>query len=88
MAELYATGRIVDVILALVALEVLVLVAIHRRTGRGIAPRALLPVVLAGVFLLLAVRCALVAAEWPWIGACLLAAMLAHGVDLVCRARG
>ena len=88
MTELYATGRIVDLILALVAVELVLLAAIHRRTGRGVAPGALLPTLLSGALLLLALRCALAGAEWPWIGACLLGALLAHGADLRQRWRG
>jgi hypothetical protein len=37
MADLFATGRVVDLILILMILETFVLVAHHLLTGRGIA---------------------------------------------------
>ena len=82
MSDLFATGRVVDLILVLVAVEGLALAAYHRRTGRGIAALDLLGNLLAGVFLLLALRGALVGAGWEWIGCALAAALLAHLGDL------
>lgn len=40
---------------------------------------------LAGAFLLLALRCALTGAGWLWIALWLLAALLAHVADIVGR---
>jgi hypothetical protein len=40
---------------------------------------------LAGVFLLLALRCALVDERWPWIATWLLFALIAHLSDLAGR---
>jgi hypothetical protein len=82
VTDLFASGRFVDVILALVAVEWLVLAAYRRRTGRGIAAADLLPNLLAGAFLLLALRAALSGAGRPWITGALLAALCAHFVDL------
>jgi hypothetical protein len=87
MAELFSSGRVIDLILALVVLETLALVVFQRRTGRGIAPAALLPNVFAGVFLLLALRGALVGSAWGLIDLCLLGAMAAHFADLRQRLR-
>ena len=82
MAELVASGRVLDLILAGMALEGLGLVAYHRVTGRGIAPRRLLPNLASGGLLLIAMRAALGGAWWGWVSACLLAALLAHLSDL------
>jgi hypothetical protein len=82
VTDLFATGRVVDLILALMALEGVFLVAYRRRTGRGIVAGDLLSNLLAGAGLLLAVRGALAGAGWIWIAACLLAALLAHVADL------
>jgi hypothetical protein len=82
VAELFASGRIVDIILALVVLETLFLITMYRRTGRGVAPAALLPNAFAGFCLLCALRAALVSAPGGWIDLCLIGAMAAHGVDL------
>lgn len=86
MEAFYTSTRVVDFILVLVAIETVVLVALHRRTGWGIPPRVLVPNTLSGVFLLLALRCALVQAEWFWLAACLLGALLAHLRELWTRA--
>lgn len=85
MAELFASGRIVDLILALTLIEALVLWLRHRWTGRGPAPARLLPTLAAGVFLLLALRLALTGAPWPWLGTSLAAAGLCHLLDLRAR---
>jgi hypothetical protein len=82
VSDLFATGRVVDLILVLVAVEGLALATYHRRTGRGIAALDLLGNLLAGVFLLLALRGALVGAGWEWLGCALSAALLAHLGDL------
>ena len=85
MSELLSSGRMIDVILALVALEAVALVAYHRRTARGIAPTAVVFNLAAGAFLLLAARAALTGAAWPWIAAALLGALCAHLLDLAHR---
>jgi hypothetical protein len=82
VSDLFATGRIVDVVLALTVAEWLVLVAYRRRTGRGLEAFDLLSNLLAGIFLLLALRGALVNAWWGWIALLLVAAFLAHVSDL------
>ena len=82
MASLFASGRIVDLILAFTLVEAVAVVAYHRRTGKGVPPADFLGNLLSGVFLLLALRAALAGAAWPWLAACLLAALLAHLADL------
>lgn len=82
MSHLFTTGRIVDLIVALTVVEWLALAAYHRSTGRGIAALDLLGNLLAGVFLLLALRGALLGAGWGWIGLALAAALIAHLSDL------
>ena len=78
---------LVDVALGITALEVIVLLVVRQRTGRGIAPRALLANVGAGLFLMLAVRAALVDAPLPWLAGLFAAAGAAHVVDLAMRWR-
>ena len=82
MAELFASGRVVDLIVAGMVLEGVGLVAYHRATGRGIAPGRVLPNLVSGGFLLLAVRAALGGAWWGWVSLCLLAALIGHLEDL------
>jgi hypothetical protein len=82
MSQLLASGGIVDLILALVAAEALLLAGWRRWTGRGLPLGALLGNLLAGACLLLAVRTALTDAPWPWTAAWLGAALAAHLWDL------
>jgi hypothetical protein len=85
MQQLVVSGRIVDLILALVVLEIAVLGYIRARRGSGIAWQALLPNLLAGASLLLALRSAITGAAWPWIAVWLAVAGLAHVGDLRIR---
>ncbi|MBL6455641.1 hypothetical protein JMJ55_09925 [Belnapia sp. T6] len=82
MAAFFASGRVVDLILLLMLTEALVVLAWWHRTGRGLAPAAFLPFLLAGACLMLALRAALVGAAWPWMALALLGALLAHLLDL------
>jgi hypothetical protein len=87
MAELFASGRLIDLILGLVLVEAIALTVFHRLTGKGVAPRDLVGLLLAGAFLLVAVRLALTGAEWVWIGLWLALALIAHLADLALRWR-
>jgi hypothetical protein len=82
MLSLFETGRIVDIVLAITALEAAAIVAYRRWTGRGPAPANLLGNLLSGVCLMLALRAALVDAWWGWIALALVAAFGAHLNDL------
>ncbi|MFM2118665.1 MAG: hypothetical protein RL722_133 [Pseudomonadota bacterium] len=84
MAELPA-GLLVhalDLIMAGVMVEAGLLLRDHRRHGRGLPARLLLPHLGAGLALMLALRLALAQVAWPWIAACVAASGLAHGLDL------
>ena len=87
MAELFASGRIVDLILALVAVEAIVLLAYAHRTGRGVAPAGLLSNLAAGLFLLLALRTTVLNQSWILVASLLTAALFAHVIDLSHRWR-
>ena len=87
MDALLANGRLIDVILVLMILELLGLAAYRRATGRGPALSDLLFNQLAGGFLLVALRCALAGAGAQAIEASLGCALLAHLVDLARRWR-
>ncbi|BAM91883.1 conserved hypothetical protein [Bradyrhizobium oligotrophicum S58] len=82
MDELFRSPHLVDLILAVVAVELVAVTLIWQRRRRGISPRALLPNLLAGVFLLLALRCALTGAPWFWLAGCLAASGVANAADL------
>lgn len=82
MSELFATGRIVDLILGFMAVEGLALAILRRRTGRGPALADVAANLLSGFCLLLALRAALVGAWWGWTALALAAALAAHLADL------
>ncbi|MCG5512541.1 hypothetical protein [Ectothiorhodospira shaposhnikovii] len=87
MAQWFASGLVVDLIILAMVLEAALLGLWHRRTGRGIAFVRLWPFLLAGVSLMLALRAALTGAEWYWISFWLLAGFVAHVADLWQRMR-
>jgi hypothetical protein len=81
------TPRLVDLVLAMTALECLGLLAYTACTGRGIRAHDLIPNLLAGACLILALRLAASGATWTIVGPCMLAALAAHLVDLKRRWR-
>ena len=84
---LFASGRVADLILALLAIEATILFVYHRKTGRGIAPMDLIMNNLAGAGLVLALRSALTGGPWTSIAAWLAAAFAAHISDVIRRWR-
>ena len=82
MDEFFSSGHIVDVILAVIALEVLVVPRWSRRSGRRVARFGMMMAALPGVFLLLALRSALVGAGWIWVAGFLALSFPAHLIDL------
>ena len=87
MADLFASGHLVDLILAVVVVEAAVLLVYWSRTRRGIAPLDLLPNLCAGAFLLLALRATLAGSGWMLASLFLVAAGLAHLTDVARRWR-
>jgi hypothetical protein len=85
MADLFASGRLIDLVLVVVVLEAVLLSLLWRYARRGIAPGDLLPNLCAGAFLLLALRATLAGAAWMLASACLAAAGLAHVIDIYRR---
>ncbi len=87
MAELFASGRVIEGILGLVLLEIVGLTILRNRWKIGIPSPELLVSIGAGVGLLLALRAALVGAAWPNIALWLIVALVAHVWDLGIRFR-
>lgn len=87
MAALFESGRIVDLILALMILEAAALVALARAFPGRIRLAGLLFNLAAGACLLLALRAVLNDAGWPVAGAWLALALVAHLADLNQRLR-
>lgn len=87
LENLIVTGRIVDIMIAFVVVEIVVLLLIHRYAGRGIAPVPLLLNIGAGGSLMLALRAVFADAAWWLVAACLVASLAFHVADLAQRWR-
>ncbi len=88
MGELFASGRIVDLILLLMLGEAIALSAYNYLTGKELKPLDVLIALIPGACLLLALRGALTDAHWTSIAAWLVAALITHLTDLWLRRRG
>ncbi len=82
MAALFASGRVIDLILVLVVLEALALIGWRRLRGHGLAIGDVVLMLLPGAVLMLAIRAALTDAGWPIVGGWLAVALVAHLLDL------
>ncbi len=85
LGDLFESGRIADLIIALTVAEGLVLWLIYATKGWGLRPARLAMMLMPGIFLLLALRLALTGAWWGWIAVMLAAALVAHLGDLALR---
>ena len=86
MAGFFLSGRACDVALLCIVLEAVVLLVRSGRHG-ALAPLDVFGQLAAGALLLLAVRCALVGADYRWTALLLTASFPAHMFDLVRRRR-
>jgi hypothetical protein len=77
MSQLFGSGHAIDLVIAVLAIEALLLWGVLRR--RHLLP---LPTLLAGLGLLMAWRAAHSCAGWVWTALPLSMAGLAHGWDL------
>jgi hypothetical protein len=82
MIEFLESPHVVDLILAIVFGEIIALSLYWHAMRRGIAPSRLLPNLLAGALLLLALRLAISGYSWPWYTACVTLAGIANVADL------
>jgi len=87
MKELFESGRFVDVALVAIALELLFLVYLRRRTGRGLRPLDVVGHLAAGALLLLALRCVCAGTDYRITLVLLTLSFPAHIFDLARRSR-
>lgn len=85
MAEFIASGRVADLLLAVIALEAAGLILFRRLTGRGPAIIDVVALLLPGACLVVALRAALTGASWAVIALALLASLVTHLFDLARR---
>jgi hypothetical protein len=84
---LIESGRIVDLILGLIAIEVLVVALLTRGRRMGFGPVDALVNALAGIGILLALRAALSGGPWTAVAGWLAGALVAHLADVARRWR-
>ena len=82
MESLVRSGHAFDVVIAFTALEFVILTVLWRRAGRGVAPGSIIANLGAAAGLLLAARAQAMDAEWFWVAAALILALVCHLADL------
>lgn len=85
MSDLFTSGRIVDVVIAFMALEAVALLVGSRLLQSRFRNLDILLLLVPGLFLLLAMRAAMTDAGWQLIAVWLVAALVAHLADLARR---
>jgi uncharacterized membrane protein YhaH (DUF805 family) len=88
LAEGFASGRVIDALMVLLAVEGLILIAVRRHRGLGSAAWMAALIVVPGLLLMLAVKLALINADWRLIAVTLAAAGAVHAADVAHRLRG
>ena len=87
LKSFFSSGRVADLLLLVMAAEFVGLALRAPRARRRVVVTDLLFALAPGACLTLAMRLALTGAPWPWIAACLTAALPVHIIDLVRRRR-
>jgi hypothetical protein len=82
MKQLFADGSVIDLIFVFMALEAVALIGYRKMSGMGLGTFDVLGLMLPGLFLLWALKKALIGASWWIIAAFLLASLVAHLGDL------
>jgi hypothetical protein len=85
LESLLTTGRIVDLMIVFLVLEIALITTLRKTRGVGIAALPLIVNIGAGGSIMLALRAALTDAGSHWIAAFLLCALIFHIWDLVLR---
>ena len=88
MSALFSSGRAVDLVLGIIALEAAGLLFWRWRRGRGPGALAVFGLLAPGALILLALRAALVGAAVEWIALFLAASFPVHLLDVSLRLRG
>lgn len=87
MEALFESGRIAELVVALIALEAVALFVLRRLGVWGAPLSQVAPTLISGAALAFALRGALTDAAWIWVAAPLTVALVAHVVDLIIRSR-
>ncbi len=82
MREIFSGTLLIDIVIAVTVIEWVLLSWWHHRTERGIPMSELQGTLMAGFYLMLALRASMVAAPWYVVALLLLGAGLTHAADL------
>ncbi|WP_295389084.1 hypothetical protein [uncultured Thiodictyon sp.] len=82
MAEFFASGHSIELVLFLIVLEAIVLMVLWRMRRCPLSPAATLMILAPGTCLLLASLAVINGAGWVWISSLFLVALAIHLVDL------
>ena len=85
LAQLFLSGRIVDMVIAITVFEGIAMAIYHRITGNGVPPRNYALNMASGLCLMLALRFALTNGGWMMVALGLTASGIIHGLDLASR---
>ena len=85
ISAFFVDGSIADLVLAVMVIEAAVLIALSRRGASKFSAAIIILALLPGFFLVLALRGALIRAEWFWIALALMGALLTHLIDMRMR---
>jgi hypothetical protein len=85
MIENFSIAQIIDAVIVFTLVECAALVLYHRRTGRGVAVRDFFANMVSGLCLMFALRCLATDASAATVALLLLAAGMAHAVDILMR---
>ena len=88
LQSLVESGRIVDIMLVVVAIEVVALIAYRVATRRGLSVASIVLNIGAGGSLMVALKLLYDQAGWQLVAAALVASLVFHTADLVHRWRG
>lgn len=85
ISAFFLSEHIADLVLVVMAIEAAVLVWLSRRPHSKFSAFTVMSALLPGFFLALALRSALVRAEWFWIALVLMGALITHLIDMRLR---
>ncbi|MEO1420064.1 MAG: hypothetical protein AAFU66_03810 [Pseudomonadota bacterium] len=81
------SGRIADVMLAVIAIEIIVLIVYRVISGKGLPMATVICNAGAGGSLMVALKLIWIDAAWHWVAAALLGSLVFHTIDLAQRWR-
>ncbi|MEL6302514.1 MAG: hypothetical protein AAFV47_09870 [Pseudomonadota bacterium] len=81
------SGRIADVMLAVIAIEIIALIVYRLLSGKGLPVATVICNAGAGGSLMVALKLVWIDAAWHWVAAALLGSLVFHMIDLAQRWR-